>query len=196
MNPIRAPSSDHREKSLITSPTFREVLSRGRRPSSRGGARALILALSLAAGCFLILRPAGRLVEGDVTVIDGDSLRIRDTEIRLAGVDAPEYHQTCSRSGRSYPCGRVARDALVGIVAHQTIACRITGRDRYGRSLASCRVGEADLGATLVERGLAVAYGGYVREEAVARAQSLGLWAGEFELPSEWRRRRAGEPAM
>ena len=32
---------------------------------------------------------------GPVRVIDGDSLRRGDAEIRLSGIDAPEYRQSC-----------------------------------------------------------------------------------------------------
>ena len=32
---------------------------------------------------------------GAVQVVDGDSLRKEDTDVRLYGIDAPEYHQAC-----------------------------------------------------------------------------------------------------
>jgi endonuclease YncB( thermonuclease family) len=153
-----------------------------------GGATALILAVALAAGIGLLARPAGRLIEGSVQVVDGDSLRMGDIDIRLKGLDAPELKQTCSRAGRTYPCGTTARDALLAIVAHGTPRCRVTGRDRYHRSLARCVVDGRDIGARLVEEGVAVAYGDYEREEGRARMRSVGLWAGEFERPNAWRR--------
>jgi endonuclease YncB( thermonuclease family) len=36
------------------------------------------------------------LGNGEYAVIDGDSLRKGQTEIRLVGIDAPEYRQSCS----------------------------------------------------------------------------------------------------
>jgi endonuclease YncB( thermonuclease family) len=149
---------------------------------------SLFLALALALTATILLKPAERRVEGGVRVIDGDSLRVGGTEIRLKGVDAPELHQTCFRSGRPYRCGEVAREALLRLVANRPVRCRIVGRDRYRRSLAYCAVDGQDIGAWLVAEGLAVGYGGYEPEEARARARSAGLWAGEFERPSVWRR--------
>jgi endonuclease YncB( thermonuclease family) len=134
------------------------------------------------------LRPGGRQIVGGVTVIDGDSLRMGEVSIRLKGLDAPELKQTCTRAGAAYPCGRVAREALDRMIAGRKPRCRIQGRDRYGRSLAQCFVDGTDIGATLVESGYALGYGGYEREEARARARSAGVWSGEFERPSLWRR--------
>jgi len=41
---------------------------------------------------------------------DGDSLMVGETEVRLFGVDAPEFDQTCTRAGQSWACGAVAAD--------------------------------------------------------------------------------------
>jgi endonuclease YncB( thermonuclease family) len=111
-----------------------------------------------------------------------------EVTIRLKGLDAPEMRQSCTRGGAAYACGSVARDALVRLIGNRTPRCRISGRDRYQRSLAKCFVDGTDLGSALVEGGYAVADGDYEREEAWARARSAGLWAGAFERPSLWRR--------
>ena len=34
-------------------------------------------------------------LQAKIEVIDGDSLRVNGVEIRLEGIDAPEYHQEC-----------------------------------------------------------------------------------------------------
>src|SRR5215213_3677221 len=52
----------------------------------------------------------------------------------------------------------------------------------------SCTVDGRDIGGRMIETGYAVAYGDYEREEARARAARVGLWAGTFERPSQWRR--------
>jgi endonuclease YncB( thermonuclease family) len=87
-----------------------------------------------------------------------------------------------------YPCGEEARRELVRLVAAGPIACEVHGHDRYGRRLARCTVAGRDLGAALVASGLAVSYGGYAAEEAEARRNRAGLWAGAFQRPSEWRK--------
>ena len=48
-------------------------------------------------------------VKAEKYVIDGDSLTIGDKEIRLIGIDAPEYNQTCFDDNNSeYDCGQEA----------------------------------------------------------------------------------------
>src|SRR5918992_4757425 len=46
---------------------------------------------------------------GAVDIIDGDSFRRSKDEIRLNGIDAPEYRQSChDKAGRDWDCGREA----------------------------------------------------------------------------------------
>lgn len=124
---------------------------------------------------------------GAADVIDGDSLRVNGVEMRLVGVDAPEYRQTCEEAGQPVACGRRAREELAALVAGRALACRSEGHDRYGRVLARCMAGEIDVNREMVRRGQAVAYGDYHLAEAQARWAGRGLWAGRFVLPSEWR---------
>ncbi len=154
------------------------------------GLGSLVTALAIAIGAYVVLEPTGRSQAGVPEVIDGDSLRLSGLSIRLKGVDAPEMQQTCERGGRPYRCGEVARQALTARIAGEPVECRLAGRDRYGRSLAFCRARGEDIGGWLVEEGLAVGYGDYEREEARAREQRRGLWAGTFERPNEWRQKR------
>jgi len=165
-----------------------------RRRRSRGsGLPSLLVALALAGGSVIALKPSGRALEGRASVTDGDTIRIGDDRIRLKGIDAPEMEQTCSRSGRSYRCGETARRALIDLVSGENVQCRASGRDRYRRILARCTVKGRDIGARMVEEGWAVSYGrDYERQEMGARSRGTGLWAGEFERPQNWRRSRAG----
>lgn len=153
------------------------------------GLGTLLVLLALAAGAVLLeaQRPQ-KVVSGSVQVIDGDSLRVDGREIRLAGLDAPEFHQTCQRDGHPYPCGEVARAELRRITVNAVVTCDILGRDRYRRRLGRCSVRGQDIGALLVSRGFAVAYGRYADEEKRARSAGAGLWAGPFDPPSEWRK--------
>lgn len=163
---------------------------RGRR-FGRSGIQSLIIALALAGGAGIALKPSGRSLEGRPQVTDGDTIRIGDTRIRLKGIDAPEMEQACTREGRSYRCGDVARRALIDTIAGRAVQCRASGRDRYRRVLAQCTVGGVDIGTRMVEQGWAVSYGrDYDMQELRARSRSAGLWSGEFERPQEWRRKR------
>ncbi len=57
------------------------------------------------------------LGSGAYQVVDGDSLRKGGTDIRLYGIDAPEYQQTCrDRDNRDYNCGKQAATELRKLV--------------------------------------------------------------------------------
>jgi len=62
------------------------------------------------------------------------------------------------------------------------------GRDKYGRYLGRCKVAGQDLGATLVAEGFAMAlFPTYATEDALARREKRGIWAGPFATPRQWR---------
>jgi endonuclease YncB( thermonuclease family) len=153
---------------------------------------AILVLAGLLAAATHVLDEEEEAVSGLASVVDGDSLRLDGYEIRISGIDAPELGQTCSLDGRTYPCGDVAKKALVDMLAGRLVTCRLSGHDRFGRHLAVCEAGGEDVGAALVGRGFALAYGRYRREEAAAQRQKLRLWAGSFERPSEWRKTHSG----
>ncbi|MBL0407691.1 thermonuclease family protein [Microvirga aerilata] len=130
---------------------------------------------------------------GRASVIDGDTLDIRGTRIRLHGVDAPESAQMCqSMDGQTYRCGQKAALALSDKIATANVSCEQKDTDRYQRIVAVCSVKGEDLNAWLVEEGYALAYRQYgteyVSEEDKARARKRGIWAGTFTYPWDWRR--------
>lgn len=129
---------------------------------------------------------------GRAHVADGDSVAIEGTRLRLVGIDAPELAQDCDRDGRRYACGETAKAHLSDLIGGRPIDCVWEKRDKYGRGLAQCRAGTRDLGAAMVSDGWAVAYGGHEAEEAEARRNRRGLWAGRFEWPEDFRRREHG----
>jgi endonuclease YncB( thermonuclease family) len=147
-----------------------------------------------AVALLMAILPATALAEirGTAQVIDGDTIEIAGTEIRLYGIDAPEPEQTCQSDGRAYACGRLASRVLARIVARHWLWCENRGRDRAGRTVAVCRRGAGDVSAAMVREGWALTYRDlsvhYGSLEDEARAARLGLWAGTFVPPWEWRR--------
>jgi endonuclease YncB( thermonuclease family) len=132
---------------------------------------------------------------GGATVVDGDTLGIRDQKIRLHGIDAPEASQRCTRpSGEEWRCGQKAALALSEKIGRRNVRCEGTKRDRWQRLIAVCYVGEQDLNAWLVRRGWAVAYRkyskDYVSHEDRARQAKRGVWSGSFDMPWDWRKAR------
>lgn len=161
-------------------------------------ALALLAALG-ALALFVLLRthpwqPEPPMV-GTAAIVDGDTLRIGTTRIRLIGLDAPELAQTCTGAdGADWPCGRQARSFAEQIAGGRTVACVPSGRDRYARVLARCSVEDGDLGREIVGAGWAVADMDYGVEAARARAAHAGIWAGTFTAPAEWRRTHGEAP--
>jgi endonuclease YncB( thermonuclease family) len=164
-------------------------------PTRRAGFFVLCMALvgALAAAGWYLDRQTAAVI-GPARAIDGDSLVVAGVEIRLFGIDAPEFAQTCSRGGRPWNCGREAADALRAMTAGREIVCRPRDRDRYGRTVAVCLAGGLDLGAAMVKGGLAVAYGAYAADEREARDARRGIWSSTFEPPAAWRARQPRQP--
>jgi len=128
-----------------------------------------------------------RKEQGTAIINDGDSITLGTERIRMRGIDAPEYQQTCQKAGADYPCGKLARQSLVRLIAGRPVACSGWQRDRYGRLLGDCKAGDTDLNQAQVQAGWAVAFGDFETEEAVAKAAKVGIWAGTFAEPQDWR---------
>lgn len=132
----------------------------------------------------------GASLTGYARLIDGDSFTLAGDEVRLDGIDAPEGRQTCTREGKSWPCGEVARRELARLIGGRQIACGGVRRDQHGRVLARCRAGGIELNEAMVRSGYAVSFGPrYRRVEREARERRSGLWSGVFERPQDWRSR-------
>lgn len=121
------------------------------------------------------------------SVIDGDSLASGEQRFRLRGIDAPELRQQCRREGLSWDCGVAARAALGQLLPGGRAECRGGQRDRYDRLLVTCVAGGLEVNREMVRRGMAVSYGEYQADEAAAKAAKVGLWAGSFERPRDYR---------
>lgn len=162
--------------------------SRVRRIADIVGVILLFALTALAAAVFDELSMQD--MSGKAYAVDGDTIRLHGERIRLAGIDAPELDQQCLRGGISRDCGREAQRHLARLIATGKTDCRGNERDRYGRLLMRCICDEKDVNRAMVLAGWAVAYGDYGDAERAARRDRSGLWAGEFDRPSDWRARR------
>ena len=136
-----------------------------------------------------VFRPT---LSGPVRVLDGDTVDIGRTRVRLRGIDAPESRQSCVADGRIWPCGERATQALASRIGSRTVSCEERDRDRYGRSVGVCRAAGEDVNAWMVRQGWALAYRrysrAYVADESAARDARRGMWRGDFVKPWDWRR--------
>ena len=159
------------------------------------GPRPLRLTLTLA---LLVAGPIGAPalaeVAGPPSVIDGDTIEVQGTVIRLYGIDAPELGQACRIGERAYDCGRIARTALLDLTAGATVSCQLAPAspedDADGR-IGRCSADGYDLSEGMAYTGWALALRPvserYVAFEERARAARRGLWKGQFVAPWDWR---------
>ena len=154
----------------------------------------LRLALTFTLILLLPISTAHADIAGKPRVIDGDTIHIGDTKIRLHGIDAPEMKQTCRTSkGKEQMCGVLAKQALERLVKGQDVTCKGDTRDRYKRLIAVCYVGQLNINEQMVADGWALAYRrystDYVRAETLAKSRREGMWRTEFVPPWKWRKR-------
>lgn len=106
-------------------------------------------------------RTARQEIAGIVDVVDADTLDVGGTRVRLFGIDAPEWNQTCEAEGADWACGAWATDQARLRFEGQEARCVAVDRDRYGRVVARCFVKDQDIGRQLVQEGVAFAYRRY-----------------------------------
>ncbi len=152
--------------------------------------RFTLLLLSLVATVAI----AGEPYYGTVKkVVDGDSLLItvgrKNIEVRLYGVDAPEYQQSFGVEAKKY-----VRQWTSG----QRIMVHPEYKDTYGRTVAIISKEQKMLNGELVQAGMAWVYPRYCRKdvcdtwqdmEKTARSKKLGLWRSSQPIsPWQWKR--------
>ena len=132
-------------------------------------------------------------IEGQASVIDGDTIEIHGQRIRLSGIDAPESDQLCrDADSNHYRCGQKAANNLAAFIDRRPVTCIEIDRDRYQRSVAVCAVAGVDLADWLVRGGLALDWpryskGDYAAAQVEAERSSKGMWSGSFVKPWDYR---------
>ena len=146
-------------------------------------------------GIFLMYGQAFAWQGKVVRVLDGDSILVKRAgriyEIRLYGIDAPEYRQPFGKQA-----GRITRDMIKGKI----VSIQRMDVDRYHRIVALVKSDGRLVNRELVRRGAAWLYPKYCKQQPLCRElrsdqqradkQHLGLWAGKNPLsPAQWKRR-------
>jgi endonuclease YncB( thermonuclease family) len=131
---------------------------------------------------------------GKATVIDGDTIEIRGSKIRLWGIDAFESTQKCKDYSRFYSCGSKAAWELDRLIGNKTTNCKSKGKDRYQRTLAICFSNNINLNEAMVLSGWALAYSKYSsqyeKHQLIAATNKRGAWSGSFVAPWDFRSKR------
>ncbi len=135
----------------------------------------------------------GKTIYGKAKIIDGDTIHIGKSKIRLHGIDAPEIKQTCTNNGKKWNCGLESKRFLLNLVGNDQIQCETNGQDMYNRYIGICYKNNIDLNSQMVINGWAIAYRyyslDYVKEEIIAKSKKVGVWIGEFEEPYLYRKK-------
>lgn len=131
---------------------------------------------------------------------DAGTLEVRETRVRLFGIDAPELTQECSMNGIPYPCGLLASAYINTLLIGRTIICHVEqlADGRYWGRCGDSTVrgndfipGSRTVNEQMVLAGWAMANRGqtddYAAAEDDARLEKRGMWAGEFVRPADWR---------
>ena len=132
-----------------------------------------------------------------VGVHDGDSITVLapgndQLKVRLEGIDAPELKQ---------PFSQQSKQALSDLVYGKAVVLRVTGKDRYRRTLAVVMVEGVNANLEMVKLGMAWRFDKYTKDAALlaaqeaAKAAKLGLWSDIMPTaPWEWRAKPKPKP--
>ena len=125
-----------------------------------------------------------------VSVHDGDTITAitdgnRQVKVRLKGLDAPELGQ---------PFGQAAKRHLSGLAFGKTVEIEAGGKDRWGRTLGTVKVGGKPAAEAMVSEGLAWHYARYGDDQRFAKTEKEARQAaadyGKTRVPVppwEWR---------
>jgi endonuclease YncB( thermonuclease family) len=95
-----------------------------------------------------IFAMSGATISGPVRVIDGDTVVVAGTRVRLKGVDAAELGTAR---------GENARRAMIALVTG-TLTCRLTGEKTHGREVGYCFTSDGtDINRAIIAQGVALA---------------------------------------
>lgn len=130
-----------------------------------------------------------------IKVIDGDSIQVAKgkevIEIRLYGIDCPEYNQPFARKSTLF-----TQTLTLG----RSVRVEPVDRDRYGRVVAIVGCGKLIVNEQLIKEGFAWIYPQYCKRrvcrewkkmELKARTRRVGIWAKKQQTPPwVWKTRK------
>ncbi len=140
---------------------------------------------------FTVLLLWANMCVAEVVVKDGDSLEVDGVRVRLDGIDAPEFLQTCEdKNGGDYECGQEALQYLQKLITDKKVHCECAENiDRFKRKICECFAGEKSLNREMVQSGWARTYRDekFSTEEDMAEKYKRGIWQGRHMRPALYR---------
>ena len=135
-------------------------------------------------------------ITGRAYVTDGDGIRVARQEVRLAGLDAPEWDQRAKhRDGYWFKHGQRVKSALIQEIGGKHVRVAVEETDKYGRLVGTVTCNGRDIGEWLVREGHAIAaYSDrYMRVEQEAREAKRGMWGHAHNFDPRAHRHRQPE---
>ena len=144
---------------------------------------------------------ATQAIGGNAVIRGANILDVREIDIHLLGIDAPEETQQCAQNGISYPCGVMARAHIVALLAGHRVYCEIHQFDGDDRAWGVCTdadptgraalAGAISVNELMVRSGWAVSAprdgADFSAAQAAAQRDGAGMWGGDFIYPANWR---------
>ncbi len=124
------------------------------------------------------------IAKGKASIIDGDTIIIRNEKIRFAGIDTPEKNKV----GHEF-----SKQKLREKIGNNIVVCiREAKLDPWGRTVAECFIGYESISSFMVKNGYACDYvkyskKKYAKEQEHAKSKKLGIWKMNFE--SSWEKK-------
>jgi endonuclease YncB( thermonuclease family) len=117
-----------------------------------------------------------------VAVVDGETLLLHRTVVRLLGITAPPRGRSCGGANvaANTDCGGASAAALAELVRGRNVSCQLNGRDPKGLAQGTCEAAGTQLNRALVASGWARASdisSDFWIDEAQARSAHRGLWS-------------------
>ena len=137
-----------------------------------------------------------RTITGKAYVTDGDGIRVARKEVRLAGLDAPEWDQKAKhQNGYWFDHGRRVKSALIQRVGGKHVSVAAESVDKFGRIVGTVTCEGRDIGEWMVREGHAIAayHDRYRQLEREAREAKRGMWAHAHNFDPRAHRHREPE---
>lgn len=88
-------------------------------------------------------------------VVDGDTIWLNGVNLRLESYDTPEQYNDICGGEAEKALARKASARLLQLLNGNAFTVETHGEDRYGRVLATIKIGGTDVGDILISEGLA-----------------------------------------
>lgn len=141
----------------------------------------------------LVSQESGSNIASNAKVLNGGTLEIDGRKIELSGVDAPQINQHCTdKGGKNYNCGLLSSNRLSEWIVNKRVVCHAGGSVNYSPSRQICTADGKDISKYAIRSGWVVASSApdgrpYLKDERLAQNHRIGLWAGKFVRPIDWR---------